>query len=767
MNTKLYTLRKGNTLQNGKYVIEGLLGRGGFGITYLANFSALDRKVAIKEFFPSGYTRLPDFTVSAEPTTKDKFTVFKEKFLDEARLIARFDQEPHIVNVSDFFEENNTVYYVMELLEGMNLKEYVKAKGGKLSEDEAVDFTIQIGNALALVHQEGLLHRDIKPSNIMLRDNGMAVLIDFGSAREYVQQQTMEHTVIVSAGYAPPEQYDAHEQRGPYSDVYALGGTLYYLLTGIAPLAATRRLLGNPLTPPKQLNSEVSEPVNHAVMKALYLQMDARYQSMSDFVTDLLKTDVIEDTNSQTYPYSERKQQADGHFFKKEYALAAKIYQELLRYNPNDLYAKQRLRACQNAFSDHQQTVAPSKWRNLAWLMPLVLFLFMGTILYVGGKFLEKEEVVTTNTELDSLQAILVARQQDSILQAKMKAIVDSMIDVREKEAFGTTPDPNKPQPDIPITTPAEAQKIETVFKEAEEAIKKGDYKKAEAEFQKIKGMADKDPHLKKQLEILEELIEKAQPKPLPTPLPTPPKVSTKPKTTEQLYIETVKVEGGKFKMGQDNPNVGCANCSADEQPVHKVKIETFEISKFEVNQALWKKVMGEHPSNFKNCDNCPVENVNWKEVQGFIKKLNELTGENYRLPTESEWEYVARGGVEGTSGKYNFQYSGNNKLSEVGWYGNNSGSKTHPRGNKLPNQLGVYDMSGNVAEWVQDCWHSTYKRAPGDGSAWLDSHSGQCDKRVLRGGSWSSTQNDCRVTNRLRTFSDVRKSNFGFRLAK
>ena len=166
------------------------------------------------------------------------------------------------------------------------------------------------------------------------------------------------------------------------------------------------------------------------------------------------------------------------------------------------------------------------------------------------------------------------------------------------------------------------------------------------------------------------------------------------------VNIEMVKVEGGTFDMGatkeQEEP-------WDSEKPVHKVTLSSFSIAKTEVTQELWQAVMGNNPSYFKG-SNLPVEVVSWNDCQEFIRKLNAMTGYNFRLPTEAEWEFAARGGNK----SQHYQYSGSNDVGSVAWYGDNSGGKTHPVATKAPNELGIYDMSGNVWEWCED-WYGSY----------------------------------------------------------
>ena len=223
--------------------------------------------------------------------------------------------------------------------------------------------------------------------------------------------------------------------------------------------------------------------------------------------------------------------------------------------------------------------------------------------------------------------------------------------------------------------------------------------------------------------------------------------------------LKMVSIPGGSFRMGCTREQRDCAD---DEQPVHEVQVRAFEIGQYEVTQELWVAVMGENPSQH-NCAQCPVEAVSWEDVQRFLKKLNVETGSQYRLPTEAEWEYAARGGQQSRG----YQYAGSQNMDAVGWYEENSGKTTHRVGQKEPNELGVYDMSGNVAEWVEDCWHEDYRGAPADGRAWESGHSGDCSRRVRRGGSWISVPGGLRAAVRLGLTNGNRNSSVGVRLAR
>ena len=226
---------------------------------------------------------------------------------------------------------------------------------------------------------------------------------------------------------------------------------------------------------------------------------------------------------------------------------------------------------------------------------------------------------------------------------------------------------------------------------------------------------------------------------------------------------EMVTLKTGSFFMGSsdlDEP-ISLANPDllADEKPHHLVNIQSFALGKFEVTQTEWNSLMGTDPS-LKKGSTHPVENISWNDAQLYVKKLSQKTGKKYRLPSEAEWEYAARAG---STAKYPWG-DAVNQIDEYAWSKNNATS-TKAVGLKTSNQFGLHDMIGNIAEWTEDCWQSTYQNAPSDGSAWL---SGNCSLRVLRGGAWGDDPQNLRVTVRDGTHPTYyRFSSSGFRVAR
>jgi serine/threonine protein kinase len=278
-----HTLPNGTLLKNGDYRIDSLLGQGGFGITYKATQTSLGRTVVVKEFFLDGRcTRaVHGNEVTIQSLGQGDFETYKDRFFEEAKLLAQFGHLPGIVNVIDFFRENNTVYYVMDFIEGDTLHQYLlRLPNERMDPAEAAELVRKVALALAPVHARNVLHRDLKPANIIRQPNGEPVVLDFGAARAFISDRTAIHSVILTPGYAPPEQYAASGKYGPSIDIYALGAVLYRLLTGQTPTASPSRLLEE-IEPPHKCASNVPEWLSIVTMKAMALKPDDRYAGMA------------------------------------------------------------------------------------------------------------------------------------------------------------------------------------------------------------------------------------------------------------------------------------------------------------------------------------------------------------------------------------------------------------------------------------------------------------------------------------------------------
>lgn len=277
---------KPGTILNGKYLVGNVIGEGGFGITYIGRDTVLETKVAIKEFYPVGRINRnnevsSNLTISTEEQ-RDFIRKGRDRFLAEARNIAQFSSEPGIVNVKDFFEENETAYIIMEYLEGKTLAAHIKECGPMDAEKVRV-LMLPLAEALSKIHKLGVIHRDISPDNIMYPNQGICKLMDFGSAR-YFMQQDQELTSTVKRGYTPEEQYTSTGNQGPWTDVYGLCATIYKCITGTTPADAIDRMAYDSLKRPSELGVRISPEFENAIMCGLALHAKDRCQSMDELL---------------------------------------------------------------------------------------------------------------------------------------------------------------------------------------------------------------------------------------------------------------------------------------------------------------------------------------------------------------------------------------------------------------------------------------------------------------------------------------------------
>lgn len=274
------------TILNGKYYLGRVLGQGGFGITYLGWDLTLNRKLAIKEHFPRDLcSRGKDgHTVRPSQRSQQSFDYGLKKFEEEGRALAAFHDHPGIVTMMDFLRANGTAYIVMAYVEGLTFEEYLREKGEKISFDLALKILIPVMDALREVHAEGVLHRDISPANIYINEKRQVKILDFGSARHAMREQARNLTVLFKPGYAPIEQYSTSGGRhGAWTDVYAVGATLYRAITGSPPLDAPDRLSHDGLKPPSRMGVAIPPESEAALLKALAARPEERFQTVAEF----------------------------------------------------------------------------------------------------------------------------------------------------------------------------------------------------------------------------------------------------------------------------------------------------------------------------------------------------------------------------------------------------------------------------------------------------------------------------------------------------
>ena len=636
-------LANNTLLQGGKYKIVGHISSGGFGNTYEGVHTMMDTRVAIKEFFPKMFCNRDENTshiTVATQSNKELVDKLRKKFIEEAKAIFKMNH-PNIVKVHDIFEENGTAYYVMDYIDGKSLGDIVKQRG-PLPEAEAVGYIRQVADALKYVHSLNRLHLDIKPGNVMVDATGHAMLIDFGASKHYDMESGENTSTLMGVntkGYAPVEQStQSFTKFSPATDIYALGATLYKLLTGITPPDANLLMAKEETLAP--LPSCISKSTHNAVLKAMTLIRADRPQTIDVFL-GLLDSKITNsfDDEVTVCEETEKARQAEE---KRRLAEEQKLKEdEARRAAEEEARRKAEEEQKRKAEEQKRNTAKKSSSKN-AWL-----WIVIGVIAVVGI-------IIGVNSNGNS---------SDS---------------GNSKQSGG--------------------------------AIQSGDNTLSQQIFSKTYN-------------------------------------------ANGVSFDMMMVKAGTFTMGAKSE---MKDLEPDEKPTHQVTLTNdYYIGKTEVTQALWKAVMGNNPSYFKG-DNLPVESVSWNDCQKFISKLNSMTGQNFRLPTEAEWEFAARGG----NNSNHYQYSGSNELGDVAWYYGNCGDKTHVVATKQPNELGLYDMSGNVWELCSD-WFGNYSSSSLTNPTGPNSGS----DRVNRGGGYSNRAWLCRSSMRDRTEPDLRLINVGLRL--
>lgn len=300
------------TILNNRYVLGRVLGQGGFGITYLAWDMTLNTRLAIKEYLPqtmaTRYAGETQVNAYSSDGAQEQFRYGLDRFLEEARVLARFSDNPHIVAVRDYFESNGTGYLVMAYLDGITFKSYLAGKGNRIPYEEALRIMVPVMEALEEVHQVGLLHRDISPDNIYITRNNQVKVLDFGAARYALGDRSKSLSIILKAGYAPEEQYRSKGVQGAWTDVYATAATLYRAITGVVPPEALDRGVEDTIVLPSRMGVNIPPAAEAALLKALAVYAQYRYQSMSEFREALMSISPVTQAPPSGYSSLEKTQ---------------------------------------------------------------------------------------------------------------------------------------------------------------------------------------------------------------------------------------------------------------------------------------------------------------------------------------------------------------------------------------------------------------------------------------------------------------------------
>lgn len=278
----------------GKYLLGMAIGEGGFGITYIGMDLNLEMRVAIKEYYPNGCAvrncSESNTVLSYSNSTQEVFEKGREKFINEARLLAKCSNLSEIVSVKDFFRENHTAYIVMEYIEGITLKAYLKQNGDHIPAQKTLQMMKPVICSLSKVHDMNLIHRDISPDNIMICNNGSVKILDFGGARDYIFSNEKSLSIMLKPGYAPEEQYRTHGNQGPWTDVYALCATMYRCITGSVPPESLERAYQESLPPIRSISPDCPPAAASAIEKGMSIYPENRFQSMQELYSALYES---------------------------------------------------------------------------------------------------------------------------------------------------------------------------------------------------------------------------------------------------------------------------------------------------------------------------------------------------------------------------------------------------------------------------------------------------------------------------------------------
>ena len=671
------------------------------------------------------------------------------RFCHEVAISRKFHHD-HIVRVYNLENWQGMEYFTMEWIKGGTLRDILdrrKSEGRPFSLEEASIVISQLASALEYAHQF-TVHRDIKPENILIESSqehqeviskSISIkLTDFGIAKMLSPSKFTTTSINMGTPYymAPEQKLDAGNV-DKRADIYAMGVLLFEFFT-------LNNTIGLEL--PSELNSDLPAEIDMVLKKALVSKPEGRYACAQELALALENIDA----GSVIATSNEIEAVADRTPPVRNIAPPSEPQQE----TPE---------------SDLPESPLPK--RNLMPYYAALAVLILITSIYLYNRSGEDSQISEQSRVNQKAEAEILSTQENEAEEKQKEELTRMAIDEQVDELARRAEE----RLEVELARKAEQARQADEKRKADLTRKT---EQAQARLEEEKRKADSARKAEQEQVRLEEEIRSAdlalkavqeQPAKKASQAEEKSSVALTGQIREEKKSEPVKlplsnqhaedmisIKGRCFKMGS-----GFWLRYEDEKPAHDVCLDDFLIGKYETTQGQWKEIMGMNPSGFKDCgDSCPVENVSWNEVKEFIEKLNQKTGKEYRLPTEAEWEYAAR------ASQIKWDWSGTDdetKIADYAWYGMNSQWKTHPVGQKEPNTFGLYDMTGNVYEWVSD-WYDKeyYKKSPRMNPKGADSGG----FRVMRGGSWVSEPKDLYVYNRGQSFPDIRFNSTGFRLA-
>ena len=742
----------GTTL--GNYEILFVLGKGAYGAVYKARDVKLGRFVAIKF--------LHEFLDARHETM----------FLREAKAIAALSKHPSIVQIFEWGEYQARNYFVLEFV-GSNAAMLLRVNPQGLPLEQALRITAECAGALSYANRQGVIHRDVKPANILLEiEGGRAKLADFGVARFFDPSGSPQTPDAPGGtpGYMAPEVVFGAEG-DTRSDIFSLGVTLYELLCGAQPFPGNSpeeimaRVRENDRVPITARKPDFPERLCRLLNRAMAHEAEMRYASADEFERDLramlavLERKALPEEQEGDAVSKEEVRQAKVRAFKAaedaKQAGAEKLAHALLAQGVEsfrDAEAYERVRQYGQAAvlfdQARKQLLAAeqSSKRTMVQIRALKAAQVQMEEAHRAADALLAEELApeeyaaavskdrtarATKSLGDATRSYEQAKHLYEAALVKARQHGEAELTIARKEAEAVGKDAEAAQ-----APHYAAEKWAAAAKEMAKAAAATGSKEAKQHY-----LVARDA-FEQARQAAEEQKQIAEEKGLRPPI-------------KAAGIDFVWVLPGTFQMG-------CDTASVEEAPVHEVTFERgFWMAKYPISQTQWQAVMGDNPSGFRGNGLLPVENVSWNDCQKFIQRLNSLGEGEFRLPSEAEWEYACRAGVPG-----NWCFGEEpGLLPEYAWCPENAGGRTHPVGEKLPNEWGLHDMHGNVCEWCEDVWHQDYSGAPANGAPWLD---GPPKERVTRGGSWCIVTPECRSAYRgWHAPPDTRTDFMGLRICR
>ncbi|OWY18165.1 hypothetical protein C7N43_37875 [Sphingobacteriales bacterium UPWRP_1] len=729
-----------------------LLGKGGLAEVFKAYDKQTGRYVAIKKFTATDET--------LKYSLKNEFQ--KSLHLAHDNLVRAYDFFTVVRTFADG-ETHETQYGVMELIEGGDLNQYLQSNPPN---EELLQMVKGILHGLHYLHTPNtstdkgiIIHRDIKPGNILIYRNkqGQPIpkITDFNIAKEAATTTEHSQSMVGTYEYMAPEQlnpkkYGIDGKLQPNADLWALGVILYdYFNKDGASLFGKRahgdsegHIISNILDKPIPANAikKLPAPFNGIIARCLVRPAQNRIESAQDLLNYLAS---LEET---TLPVSPPPMPAP----------------------PAPIFKQPMLR---NALL-------------LACLLLLLLglgYMVRKAIIDVPPTTKQTDYLALARNRFEEKNWQLAIVNADSVLATTPNQPEALLLKQQATDSLNQA---------IPVPTPPPGEDAyNKLIDEGNNLFVRENYAQAKAKYEAALILKPDDKVAAGNIKKCTDALNTAKngtktPSPLkeepqtkqeqPNPNSSSSQGGTKPSSLPSqggansssgdisgkdiFASQMVFVQGGTFTMGCTPERDG--DCEDDEKPAHKVTVSNFYISKYEVTQAQWQAIMGSNPSKFKGCPQCPVESVSWDDIQEFLQKLNAQTGKNYRLPTEAEWEYAARGGNK-TNG---YKYAGSNDIDRVAWYEDNSSDRTHSVGQKSLNELGLYDMSGNVWEWCSD-WYDYDKEYYTNSPDRNPKGPASGTYRVLRGGCWYINPRYCRTAYRSSNTPGYRHYYCGFRV--